>query len=194
MADPSFATTEQYEQMIKGTAPENTQAVLDAASAQIRRYCGWHIAPIHVDEVMVLDGPGGPDLMLPTLNLIGVIEAVERVTWTADATVIPATDLDWSRIGTIRKQGRGHWTPRLRGLTVTATHGYEMTDVPDLTQLVLTSAARTLGNPYGVTQQAVGGVSISMPAGATAAGGGGVIPLEGDQLLALDVYRLERRP
>jgi hypothetical protein len=45
-----------------------------------------------------------------------------------------------------------------------------------------------------VTQQAVGGVSISMPAGATAAGGGGVIPLEGDQLLALDVYRLERRP
>ena len=45
--------------------------LLDAASAAVRRYCGWHIGPV-AEETLVLDGPGGDLLVLPTLRLEAV--------------------------------------------------------------------------------------------------------------------------
>jgi hypothetical protein len=81
----------------------------------------------------------------------------------------------------------------LRGITASVDHGFDIADVADITQLVLTSVARNLANPYGLAQQAVGGVSVSLgPVGAPGQGGG-VIAFEGGQLLTLDLYSLEHR-
>lgn len=94
------------------------------AVAKVRGYCGWHIAPV-VTEDIVLDGPGGPVVALPTLRL------VDLVSITDDGSAV--TDPEWSRSGIVR---RYHWTHKYRGITATIEHGYDAWP-DDLTQATL---------------------------------------------------------
>lgn len=186
---PPLATREQYEAMTGQTAPANIDDLLNAASAGIRRFCGWHIAPNIVQD-LVLDGEGGRTLILPTLKLTGITSLVEVSgdwSWTAD----PLVDLTWSFTGRVRKRS-GCWTLELAGITTTISHGFDLADVGDLSQLVLGIVARNVANPYGYTAQAVGGVSISMPA--SSAGGATGVSLTEPQAVLIASYALERKP
>jgi hypothetical protein len=57
-----------------------------ATVAEVRAFCGWHIAP-EVTETLTLDGPGGYVLVLPTLHLVDLVSV------TNDGTAI--TDPEW---------------------------------------------------------------------------------------------------
>lgn len=187
---PPFATVEQYEEMTGQTpAPANTEMLLDSASAMIRRYCGWHIAPV-VDEILTVDGVGGHSQPLPTMHLLAVNQVTEKTG--TGSVLITAGDLtEWSTNGYIRKRS-GCWTTWLRGVDADISHGYPLEDVGDLTQLALSMVARQLSNPYGYSQQAVGSVSVGLPA--TGSGNTSGISLFDDQLASLDLYRLNARP
>ncbi len=86
----------------------------ESAVRSLRDYCGWHIAPVVTEEV-ILDGPGCGILTLPTQRLVGI----ENVT--NDGRPVEVASSDWSRTGIVR----GSWTGSFRGVMAVITHGYE---------------------------------------------------------------------
>lgn len=93
--------------------PSGTPDSWAAAVEAIRGYCGWHIAPV-VTEDVVLNGDGGDVLFLPTMRLVSLTAV------TSDGTA--ATDLEWSESGMVR----GHrWSSKFRGIAATMTHGHD---------------------------------------------------------------------
>lgn len=116
-----------------GRLPNNadTTDLLNAALTAARRYCGWHVSPVRVDDVVDVDGPGGRVLSLPTLNLIAVDEVSE------DGRPVTG-ELDVSRRkGTVEKRGGTRWTGRAGGIVATITHGYTEAEAGDWRRAVL---------------------------------------------------------
>lgn len=156
--------------------------LLASASDLIRTECGWHIAPV-VDETFREDGPGGRDLMLPTLRLVDVT-AIDN-----GGTTVDPLDAEWSRSGYVRLAGC--WTTKLRGATVTASHGYDATPA-GLVALVCTVAARAAASPTGAVREQVGSASVTYSqVGFNIAGGTALLKHELAQLAA---YKIPPRP
>jgi hypothetical protein len=108
------------------------QALLDAALAAARRYCGWYVTPVVEDDEVTLDGPGGHSLSLPTLKLLEVTEVVEH------GVTLDVALLDVSlRTGSINKWPYGCWTRRNGAIVVTFTHGFTETEAADWRRAVL---------------------------------------------------------
>jgi hypothetical protein len=186
---PSFATPDQYAAWIGVTPPpDGVQELLDAASSTIRRYCGWHVAPV-VTEQVVVDGRGGHSQLLPTLRLVDLLALSIWQVGGTDLVIDPLT-VEWSRDGYLRQSACARWPERLRGITATIEHGFE--DYGDLAIMSMTMVARATTNPYGLTSQAVGGVSIGMST--TASGQAGGVVLFDGQMAELDSYRIFGRP
>lgn len=180
---PPLASATDYTALV-GPAPAglDLDRLLAAASDMVRKECGWHIAP-PASETFVVDGPGGRTAMLPTLELTDV------VTVTDAGTVVDPLDLEWSRDGYLRRCGC--WTTKLRGLSVTATHGYA--DVPvDLIALVCTVAARAAASPAGAVREQVGSASVTYSqVGFNVSGGTALLKHEIEYLAK---YKLPSRP
>lgn len=149
---------------------------LDAALAAVRRYCGWHIFPERAETILV-DGPGGDLLHVPSLRVVDV-ESVRERAGDAWSTV----DVSWSAAGMLRKRS-GCFTDEFRGIEVTLTHGFA--EAPDVVKIVADVAFRELSNPHRRTALRVGERQESF--GLTAGGGGGLF---GTELGVLDQYRL----
>lgn len=181
---PPFATAEQYEAMTGQTPPDSIDDVLNGISTAIRRYAGWHIAPVLAMD-LVLDGSGGLDQPLPSLH----VESVDSIA--ENGVVGDTANLEWSESGILRKVSRSPWTKRFRGIALTISHGFDMAEVADLTLLTLTLSGRFLASPSGETAANVGAVSITY-GGLSSAGGGslGVTPI---QRSVLDSYLLPWR-
>src|SRR5665647_573865 len=161
------------------------QPLLDGATSAIRRWCGWHITP-SVTETLVLDGPGGDVLTLPTLYLTALTSVTEDNI--ALALYVPATgvgEYEWSELGNV-KRVYGRWTERYRGMAVAFVHGYD--EAPDIAQIIIQVCANALASPMGATREQAIGFAASWSS--TAPGvAGGMSLLERD-LAILDTYRL----
>lgn len=148
------------------TTPE-----VDAATALVRSYCGWHIAPV-LDEDATLDGPGRNVLILGTLRLVDVTSITE------DGVLVDPTDYEWSSSGIIRRTGGNPqslwgscWSPRwsghLRGLQVQFSHGYEgwplevQAVIDELSTRATATSGASLITQVGAVQYATG--SDGMP-------------------------------
>lgn len=145
-----------------------------AACAALRMYCGWHVAPVITEDVL-LDGPGAFELMLPTMRLMDLASVTE--------SGVAITDPEWSAKGMVRKGGSWatRWTNRYRSITATMTHGYD--SCPDDLIGVLTEAAsRGVG---GSVFSQVGQVRY---AGSTATPGAASFLIE--QKAILTAYRI----
>ncbi len=120
---------------------------LAAGTAAAQRWCGWHVTPVKEDHEVEIDGPGGPLLRLPTLRLEALVSIVE------DGVTLNLADLEWSRIGLVRKKSGAWWTAKMGAITVKMDHGFE--DAADFEAAVLSVADRmslapTGGQPIGV--------------------------------------------
>lgn len=149
------------------------------AEAEVRAYCGWHIAP-EKTETLTLDGPGGTLLVLPSLRVSAVTSLADN------GTQLDPAGFAWSAAGVVRRTGNT-WAEALRGITVTLTHGYP--DMPlDVTAVIERLAARAQDGPSLYSQ--VGAVSY--------ASGEDGLPASGSLTLldrmVLDRYRLPPRP
>lgn len=162
-----------------------------AALAAVRRYCGWHVAP-EQSETVVVDGPGSPLLMLPTLHI------VDLTTVTEDGVLIDTDYLTWSQDGRVRKRqiawwettGQLHgyfWTSAYQGVVVTMTHGYaEAPDFDKAVSMVAESfAASGLRDDQSMTMKQVDDVRYQWSSD-------DVERIVGAHLLA--PYRLEKTP
>lgn len=131
MAELAAADLSAYTGGRLASGDSATAAVLAAALAAARRYCGWTVSPV-AEVTVTVDGPGGPVLALPTRNLIEV-EAV-----TENGVAIDVDNLDVSRVkGTVRKYPHGGWTARDGSISVTMTHGFTEGEAPDWRRAVL---------------------------------------------------------
>ena len=154
------------------------EPAIASASAAIRAYCGWHVAPV-LDCSITLDGEAG-DIWLPTNALASVTSAKvggEDVTVTGS-----------NRRGRVRL---AHKTCGLGNVAIDYVAGYDVAACPDLmgvvVQRVMASVAMTT---YGVSQETAGGVSISYSGSALSDLGSAFLP---DSVkAALSTYRLVR--
>lgn len=171
------------------TAPLANDLVVDEASqlafasAWVRAYCGWHIAP-SITESVTLDTYGGTRIFLPTKHLT----ALGAVTLTADGSVVDPSTLAMSRLGFISKTGAA-WPEGYSAVTVQFTHGYAT--VPEVVRAACVELAIQLpAQMTNVTAETVGGVSRQFGGKTTTAYDSVFRKLE----TALENYRIPARP
>lgn len=175
-----FATPALVEQRTAGavTAADYPymEAELAAASADIRRYCRWHVAPVgQVSFRRVLPYPD--EVWLPAMRVVSVdAVTVDGVAWSAEDVAAVPFDPETG------------WTPlQGRDVTVQFTAGFEKVP-PDVEAAAVELAVSGLTTALGQTREQAGGVSLQY------ARTGGGIP-EGSALARrLDAYRLGRLP
>ena len=165
-----------YVAFAAGTDVDQTR--FDGAVAAIRNYCGWRIAPL-VNETFTVDGPGGTELMLPTLQLV----SVESVTDDGRA-LTDGVDFDWSEDGSLERR-YGCWSSRKRGVVAQVQHGYAYAPA-DVVSVVLDAVSRAVAVPAGQQPEKMGPFEFGGSAG-------GVDFFESEKKI-LDHYRLESRP
>ena len=107
--------------------------MLNTALAVARRHVGWHVSPVREDDEIVLDGPGGRRLQLPTRN-IGAIASIEE----DGAVTDPALYVKSADVPGLVMRRSGRWTCELSGITVTLDHGYTEDEAADWRQAILT--------------------------------------------------------
>lgn len=153
-------------------APADDDARLEQAEAQVRSYCGWHIAPSRTEMVTLYPGFPVADLLLPSLYVTDVVSVTE-----AGVEVDPTMYL-WKQNGIIcRLYG---WPWGTQGVTVEFTHGYA--DVPaDVTAAVQAVAA--LGSQGLLRSRTAGPFSETYAS-----------ELGGFDASRLDHYRIPARP
>lgn len=157
---------------------ERVPAALEAASAAIRAFCGWHVAPVLACR-RVADGERG-DIWLPCAGL----RSVESVTFGDVEQVVSG----FNRLGRVRTQG-SQPLGGLGNVSVTYTAGFDLDATPDLAQVVAQRVvAQVAMGAYGVASESVGGVSVSYSGTALADAGGTFIPESARAALA--PYRL----
>ena len=172
VSDFNAATNNRY------AGDARIEPAIASASAAIRAWCGWHVAPV-LDCSITLDGEAG-DIWLPTNALASVTSAKvggEDVTVTGS-----------NRRGRVRLE---HKTCGLGNVAIDYVAGYDIAACPDLmgvvVQRVMASVAMTT---YGVSQETAGGVSISYSGSALSDLGSAFLP---DSVkAALSTYRLVR--
>lgn len=160
--------------------PANADPTIDdlaAAEAIVRKYCGWHIAPV-IREELILDGSGTASLFIKSLRVVSVTAAE------CDGTVLDPTTLEWSEAGYLRIPGV--WPDKLRSVKLTVDHGFD--EVPDVASVVRSIAARASASPTGVVREQAGAVSISMSMVAPGVSGG-VVLMDHERRM-LDKYRI----
>lgn len=160
------------------TAAGATVDLEEAAEQAVRRYCGWHVAPL-ITETFRLDGHGSSVVKLPTLALDDVLSV--RVA----GREVPVEQVRWSTNGLLQLPSPA---PREFGaIEVTAKHGFE--DTTDIGALVASIRDRSTNMPAGVTRKQIGDVSVSY---------GGLdergVRLFASEREALAPYRLEGTP
>jgi len=164
---PPLVTAEAFAEWTQGkieAADPRVEPLLKGASAGIRRWCGWHIAPV-LEETLVGDGPGSYRAVLPTKRLRDVLEIRNA------GHLVDVTQVDFSAHGIIDWRG-GHFTDRLGQLQVLVRHGYDLTEVEDVAQVVRQVVANALASPMGATREQAGAVSISWATTAPGVSGG----------------------
>lgn len=135
MAELSTDDVEQFTGGRLSADDDETQRLLDAALAEARRYVGWHVSPPISDDTIVLDGPGGRLLWLPTQKLNTLTSVTE------DGTELDITTLTWSGESgqqvRVRKTSHRQWTCQYQGIEVVMDHGYTEVEAASWRQAVL---------------------------------------------------------
>lgn len=166
---PDLITPEQFSAATGGRydGDERVAPAIAAASAAIRSFCGWHVAPA-LDCSITLDGEAG-DLWLPTCALNSV-----------EAATVNGTEVDvagFNRRGRVRLAGGSCWRGGLGNVTVDYNAGFDANVAPDLVSIVAQRVVAAVAlTTYGVSQETAGGVSISYSGAALSDSGGTYLP------------------
>lgn len=170
-----LATVEDWPVYAGSPAPEDAQALLDAASANIVDYAGWPIVRRQV-EAQEYDGEGQRVLTLRALAVVSVDEV--RV----DGS--PVTDWRLSRRYGQLQRTSGVWPDGFGRIEVDYTAGFDPIP-PNLVKLTVELAAKAASVPLDVSSETMDRRTIRYR---EAAAVGGL------DAAALERYRLGARP
>lgn len=165
-----LATAEQFRKYLAG----DVETYLDAAADTIRRYCGWHVAPV-ARESLTVKGSGSGELRLPSLRVVEVHSV------TANGATVPVDQI--SSEGGVLTLSSGVWSAG--PVVADVTHGF---DASDVAALAMSIAARARSTPSGYVRQQAGTMSATpSQMSFNASGGVGLLDWEKRQL---DLYRI----
>lgn len=179
-AVPDIIDADTFDELTGGRYSSDTrvQSAIVAASAAIRNYCGWHVAPLLTCE-FVTDGERG-DIWLPCVALASV-DAVEF-------DGVAQTVKGYNRLGRVRTD-RPQPCGGLGNVRVTYSAGYDVAATPDLATIIAQRVvAHVALGSYGVASESAGGVSVSYSGQALEDAGGAYLPQSVRDALA--PYRL----
>lgn len=128
---------------------------LSAANQAIRTECGWHVAPI-ITEELVLDGPGGTALLVPSKRVRSIISA------TSDGRDV-TDEVKFSRRAGVLTLASG-WSCEVGSIELVILHGYELEEVADVAGLVVSLTKRAASSGV-IVQQSVGSASARLVTG-----------------------------
>ena len=160
-----------------------------AASAAIRNYCGWHVAPSHACEwkERMLSANGrvkrsGTDIIIQLPA--AYVSLVSSVLIGGE----PFTDFALLTAGLLRLFDAAHMAARKTEITVAYTAGLpgELTDA--LEELAAGRVVHGLASTPGIASESAGGVSVSYSQGWSSGGGASVLQSTDVEVLA--PYRL----
>lgn len=177
---PDLITPEQFSDATDGRYDGDGRipGAIAAASAAIRSFCGWHVAPA-LDCSITLDGEAG-DVWLPTCALNSVASA------TVDGSEVEVAG--HNRRGRVRLASK---TCGLGNVTIDYNAGFDGGVAPDLVSVVAKRVVAEVAlTTYGVASETAGGVSISYSGTALSDSGGTYLP--DDVRQALMPYKLVR--
>lgn len=201
---PDLINTTEFAQFTNGKYGTTDARILPniaSASAAIRNFCGWHIAP-SLDCGMLYnvhdlrDAFVGPDLLiqLPATFVTKVIKVVIGAVWDEDAGDWKGEIIDAERIdagmgdGLVRIYDVGHLDRKAK-IFIKYTAGFTNDAIAAVKELAAASVVRALTNTHGVVSEAAGGVSVSYNATWS---GKGSTALVNDARDVLDVYKVRR--
>jgi len=151
------------------------------ATAVVRNYCHWHVAP-SITETVTLNGGPSAVLELPSLHVTAVGAVL------VDGVAI-TFDYEWLPCGLLRAYPWA-WGSTWRSVQVTFTHG--LPDVPDDVRVAAKSVARRrLVNPRGLRSESMPGYSRVFAVPATGELGSALSDVERE---ILGPYRLGGGP
>lgn len=131
-------TAEDVEDFTKGRLEDDggtgeVTRMLNAALVAARRYVGWHVSPVRENDELIVDGPGGRRLQLPTRNIIAIVSIEEDGTAVDSALYVKSADVPGL---VVRRSGR--WTCEPSGIAATVDHGFTEDEAADWRQAILT--------------------------------------------------------
>lgn len=200
---PDLITTSEFSQYTNGkfgTTDQRIAVNIASASASIRNFCGWHVAPSLVCGMLynvndLRDAFIGRDLLIQlpaafVTNVSKIILNAKLNTQTGDyeGDVIDEDRIDASLSGLIRVFDVGVLDRRAK-IFVKYTAGYGSDAAADVKEIAASAVVHALTNTYGVNSEAAGGVSISYNA---AWSGKGSTALTNDTRSTLDAYKARR--
>jgi hypothetical protein len=114
------ADVEAYAQGRLSADDPETQRLLDAATAALRKYCGWRVTPV-ASETITVDGSGWSSLILPTQKIVSLTSI------TADGTAVHLTEVQQSSAaaGVLYLSGCKTWNKGYGNISVTLEHGWD---------------------------------------------------------------------
>lgn len=171
----SLATVEDWPVYAGAPAPEDAQALLDAASANITDFCGWPIGP-HEVEGEEYDGEGQRVLSLRALAVVSVGEV--RI----DGSPVTGWRLS-KRYGQLQRTS-GVWPAGFGRITVDYEAGFDPVP-PNLVKLCVELAAKASSVPLDVSSETMDRRTIRYREAAV---------VTGLDAAALERYRLGARP
>ncbi len=125
------------------TDSDETERILADAWAAVRRYCGWHVSPVRLNDTVTVDGPNSRVLWLPTKKLVDLHSIVENdVVIYSDSSGSTTTEPYWHTSGRVTKTSRAYWTWKPRAIDVVMDHGYTEEEAADWRGFVLGVADR----------------------------------------------------
>jgi len=171
----TLATVEDWPVYAGAPAPEDAQALLDAAAANIVDYAGWPIGP-HTVDGEEYDGEGQRVLTLRTLAVV----SVDEVRVDGD----PVNDWRLSRRYGQLQRTAGAWPDGFGRIQVDYTAGFDPVP-PNLVKLCVELAAKASTVPLDVSSETMDRRTIRYREAAQ---------VTGLDMAALERYRLGARP
>lgn len=184
-----------------GTTDTRIASNIASASAAIRNFCGWHVAP-SLDCGMLYnvhdlrDAFIGGDLLiqLPATFVTGIDKVVLNAVWNSDEdewegeVITDPARFDYGMGGGLLKVYDVGVLDRRSKVFVRYTAGFANTAIPLVKEVACNGVVHALTNTYGVNSEAAGGVSVSYNASWA---GKGSTALTNDTRDALEPYKVK---
>lgn len=197
---PNFLTFGEFNNFTNGKfgADMRIMSNIPAATESIRNYCGWHIAPSLTCGMLynvrdLRDAFVGPDLLvqLPSTYVTSVEKVVVNAVWNAstndwDGDVITDFDIGMGT-GLLRLYDVGY-LDRKSKIFIKFVSGYENAPA-SIKGLTADCISHSVANPYGVSSESAGGVSVSYSGVWAGMSASSSLPSETKEVL--EAYRLK---
>lgn len=133
---------------------ENENSLMSAEQL-VRRYCGWHVAPI-IDERITPKPAEGGVIYLPTMKMLELLACeINGVELTQEEL----DEIHWDEGGEVERPGG--WPTRPRSVVLTIRHGFDYDEVGDAAELIRNTAERNDAAVNGISRVQVGNRSTA---------------------------------